>query len=94
LRTNKTPSPILTALSLKIHFFLCDDIAFWIFFQFGLLCSSGLVFFLCISLELIAEEIEDPFGSDENDLPTHKMLRTSKNMWKNLAKYPSALKRF
>jgi putative membrane protein len=24
-------------------------------------------------LELIAEEIEDPFGDDENDLPTKKI---------------------
>jgi putative membrane protein len=28
-------------------------------------------FYVLASLELIAEEIEDPFGSDENDLPTH-----------------------
>jgi putative membrane protein len=42
----KHHSPILTALSLKIHFFLCDDIAFWIFFQFGLLCSSGFIFYV------------------------------------------------
>jgi putative membrane protein len=25
------------------------------------------------TLELIAEEIEDPFGSDSNDLPTQKI---------------------
>jgi putative membrane protein len=29
------------------------------------------IFYVLASLELIAEEIEDPFGSDENDLPTH-----------------------
>jgi putative membrane protein len=33
------------------------------------------------SLELIAEEIEDPFGSDENDLPTRKI---SENIRKNI----------
>jgi putative membrane protein len=30
------------------------------------------------SLELIAEEIEDPFGSDSNDLPTAKIAANIK----------------
>jgi putative membrane protein len=30
------------------------------------------------SLELIAEEIEDPFGGDENDLPMNKMAQNIK----------------
>jgi putative membrane protein len=30
------------------------------------------------SLELIAEEIEDPFGTDENDLPTNKIAENIK----------------
>lgn len=33
----------------------------------------GFVFYILASLELIAEEIEDPFGSDANDLPMDKM---------------------
>jgi putative membrane protein len=33
----------------------------------------GLVFYILASLELIAEEIEDPFGLDPNDLPMEKM---------------------
>lgn len=40
---------------------------------------APLVVFVCYvltSLELIAEEIEDPFGTDENDLPTDKMAET------------------
>ena len=31
------------------------------------------VFYVLASLELIAEEIEDPFGGDENDVPTDKI---------------------
>jgi putative membrane protein len=31
------------------------------------------------SLELIAEEIEDPFGGDANDLPTDTMSRNIHN---------------
>ncbi len=33
----------------------------------------GFVFYVLASLELIAEEIEEPFGDDENDLPMGKM---------------------
>ena len=33
----------------------------------------GLIFYVLASLELIAEEIEDPFGSDANDVPTDKI---------------------
>lgn len=33
----------------------------------------GFIFFVLASLELIAEEIEEPFGADENDLPLSRM---------------------
>ncbi|MCC7466631.1 MAG: hypothetical protein IT261_10190 [Saprospiraceae bacterium] len=36
----------------------------------------GFIFFVLASLELIAEEIEEPFGADENDLPLGKMVRS------------------
>ena len=39
------------------------------------------VFYVLASLELIAEEIEDPFGKDVNDLPMEKM---SENIRKNV----------
>ena len=35
-----------------------------------------LVFYILVSVELIAEEIEDPFGVDENDLPLDDMCAT------------------
>lgn len=41
-----------------------------------------LVFYALASLELIAEEIEDPFGRDENDLPMQKM---ADNIQRNVA---------
>ena len=31
------------------------------------------VFYVLASLEIVAEEIEDPFGGDENDLPLDKL---------------------
>ena len=39
------------------------------------------IFYVLASLELIAEEIEDPFGTDENDLPTE---RIAENIRKNI----------
>jgi putative membrane protein len=36
------------------------------------------IFYVLASLELIAEEIEDPFGNDENDLPTQKIASNIK----------------
>jgi putative membrane protein len=36
------------------------------------------IFYVLASLELIAEEIEDPFGIDENDLPIGKIASNIK----------------
>lgn len=41
----------------------------------------AFVFYVLASLEVIAEEIEDPFGIDDNDLP---MERMSKNIKRNV----------
>lgn len=36
----------------------------------------GFVFYVLASLELIAEEIEEPFGADENDLPLGRITQS------------------
>lgn len=41
-----------------------------------------LVFYVLASLEIIAEEIEDPFGTDDNDLP---MTKIASNIKKHIA---------
>jgi putative membrane protein len=53
---------------------------------FGFVFSLGyyvipvviFIFYVLASLELIAEEIEDPFGNDANDLPMTKMAANIK----------------
>ena len=45
------------------------------------LCIVLFVFYALASSEVIAEEIEEPFGLDANDLPTEKMAR---NIEKNV----------
>ena len=50
-------------------------------FPFGYVLSLGywvvpivtFIFYVLASLELIAEEIEEPFGGDDNDLPIEKI---------------------
>jgi len=36
----------------------------------------SMLFYIFASIELIAEEIEDPFGLDDNDLPTDQISMT------------------
>jgi putative membrane protein len=42
----------------------------------------AFIFYVLGSLELIAEEIEDPFGKDPNDLPLQRMTT---NITRNVA---------
>ncbi|MGB1318929.1 MAG: bestrophin family ion channel, partial [Flavobacteriales bacterium] len=59
---------------------------------FGAITSFGyatifvvvLIFYILASLELIAEEIEDPFGTDANDLPTDSLAQTIQRNLKEL----------
>jgi putative membrane protein len=48
-------------------------------FGYWAVIMVGFVFFAFLGLELMAEEIEDPFGLDCNDLPTGDIAHTIKN---------------
>jgi putative membrane protein len=43
--------------------------------HFGYLSAliATFIFYVMVSIEVLAEEIEDPFGLDDNDLPTDEM---------------------
>ena len=45
-------------------------------FGYGAVVASMLTFFATMGLELLAEEIEDPFGDDANDLPLERITAT------------------
>lgn len=47
-------------------------------FGYGVVPLITFVFYALVSLELIAEEIEDPFGSDSNDLPVDEICKNIK----------------
>jgi len=53
----------------EIYHLLLNDLALWLHFTLRFLTIQVVVFVLYVleSLEIIAEEIEDPFGIDAND---------------------------
>ena len=77
-RIRKTPIPYSYSLFLKKFIFV-----FVMTFPFGFMKELGymiipavtFLFYVLVSLEVIAEEIEDPFGEDSNDLPTDEIAK-------------------
>jgi putative membrane protein len=78
-RIKKTPIPYSYSLFIKKFIFVyIVSIPFCFLHPFGYWTAlfSVFVFYVLASLELIAEEIENPFGDDANDLPTEQIART------------------
>jgi putative membrane protein len=75
-RIKNTPIPYSYMMYMKKFIFI-----YIITLPFGFLSQSGfltvpivvLISFVLLSVELIAEEIEDPFGRDMNDLPLDEL---------------------
>jgi putative membrane protein len=71
-RIKNTPIPYSYNIFLKkMIFFYCMSLPIFFGSEFGYttVAISVIVLYVFASIELIAEEIEDPFGEDENDLP-------------------------
>lgn len=71
-RIKNTPIPYsYSAFLKKFIFFFVMSLPLTLVFSLGYYCVPvvAFIFYVLTSLELIAEEIEDPFGNDENDLP-------------------------
>jgi putative membrane protein len=72
-RIRNTPIPFsYSAFLKKFIFFYVMTLPFGLVFSLGyyVIPAVGFVFYVLASMELIAEEIENPFGTDANDLPT------------------------
>jgi len=83
-RIKNTPIPYsYSAFIKKFIFAYVITLPFGYVFQLGYYVIPVVVFifYVLASLELIAEEIEDPFGNDPNDLPTAKI---AENIRKNV----------
>ncbi|MFT5714835.1 MAG: putative membrane protein [Flavobacterium sp.] len=80
-RIKNTPIPYSYSSFLKkFIFFYVMTLPFGYVFNLGYYVIPVVVFifYVLASLELIAEEIEDPFGHDSNDLPTKKIAENIK----------------
>lgn len=80
-RIKNTPIPYsYSAFIKKFIFFYVMTLPFGYVFSLGYYTVPVVIFifYVLASLELIAEEIEDPFGGDANDLPTAKIASNIK----------------
>jgi putative membrane protein len=71
-RIRNTPIPYSYSLFLKKFIFVYVStvpIAFVGTLGYGTVLMAVFVFYVLVSIEILAEEIEDPFGTDDNDLP-------------------------
>ncbi|PZR24650.1 MAG: hypothetical protein DI535_21600 [Citrobacter freundii] len=84
-RIKNTPIPFSYSVFIKKFIFVyIMTLPFGYVFQLGyyVVPVVAFIFYVLASLELIAEEIEDPFGGDPNDVPTEKIAQ---NIHKNIA---------
>lgn len=80
-RIKNTPIPFSYSVFLKkFIFFYVMTLPVSFVFSLGYIAVPvvAFIFYVLASLELIAEEIEDPFGNDANDLPTEKIASNIK----------------
>lgn len=78
-RIRKTPIPYAYSLFLKKIIFLyvfTMPIGFVLDYGYWAVPVVAFVFYAFASIEVIAEEIEDPFGTDANDLPLDSISDT------------------
>jgi len=84
-RIKNTPIPFSYSVFIKkFIFFYIMTLPFGYVFQLGyyIIPVVAFIFYVLASLELIAEEIEDPFGGDSNDVPTELL---SQNIQRHIA---------
>lgn len=80
-RIKNTPIPqSYSAFIKKFIFIYVMTLPFGYVFTLGYYVAPivGFVFYVLASMELVAEEIEDPFGADDNDLPMEKIASNIK----------------
>lgn len=71
-RIKNTPIPFSYSLFLKKFVFIyvvTIPLAFVHMFGYYSALIATFIFYILVSMEVLAEEIEDPFGDDDNDLP-------------------------
>ncbi|MEO1052152.1 MAG: bestrophin family ion channel [Bacteroidota bacterium] len=80
-RIKNTPIPYSYSMYIKKFIFTFTlTLPFAFVSQFGYWTAPivVMIFYILVSIELIAEEIEEPFGTDINDLPTDELTKKIK----------------
>ena len=80
-RIKNTPIPYSYSLFLKKFIFIyvtTMPLAFISSFGYWSILLTTFVFYVLVSMEILAEEIEDPFGTDDNDLSTDELAEKIK----------------
>lgn len=80
-RIKNTPIPYSYSLFLKKFIFIyvaTIPLAFVPTFGYFAALIATFIFYVLVSMEVLAEEIEDPFGTDDNDLPTEELCHKIK----------------
>lgn len=79
-RIKNTPIPFSYSIFIKKFIFIyCFTLPIGLVpdFYYWSVPFSMFIFYVLVSIEILAEEVEDPFGTDENDLPmeefTHRI---------------------
>tara|TARA_B110000211_G_C13807450_1_gene433352 strand:+ start:55 stop:543 length:489 start_codon:yes stop_codon:yes gene_type:complete len=86
-RIKNTPIPYSYSSFLKKFIFVFVGtlpLSFVPIFGYHSVFVSVFVFYVLVSMEILAEEIEDPFGRDENDLPTDDLCHKIKENVKEI----------
>lgn len=81
-RIKKTPIPFSYSVYIKVIILLYGlmlPFGFYLDLSFYTIPLTMFIFFTMLGLELMAEEIEEPFGLDCNDLPTGQITNTIKS---------------
>jgi putative membrane protein len=89
-RIKSTPIPYSYSLYLKRIIFIyvvTMPFVFAIDFKYWAVLFVALIFYSFASLELLSEEIEDPFGTDANDLPTDEIAQRIKQNAEHILKH-------
>ena len=86
-RIKNTPIPYSYSIFIKKFIFLYVVTLPIVFFHFDYwaVLITTFVFYALVSMEVLAEEIENPFGTDANDLPLDQICQTIDQDIKNIS---------
>lgn len=92
-RIKNTPIPYSYSMFFKKFIFtyvITLPFAFVVNFGYWSAIIATFIFYVFVSIEILAEEIEDPFGNDDNDLPTDEMAGRIQGIVRTILDKPQA----